>query len=135
VNVAPWRVELARTAQRDLRRLDPPVRIRVQESLHALAEDPHRAGHLRKLTGAPEWRLRIGDWRALVLVDEQQRVIQVTASCPAAAPTATEKAIPNLCRCAVPAHRSRASTGAAVRGGGTRTSPGSPPSPKPAASS
>ena len=82
MNAAPWRVELTRTAQRDLRRLDPPVRQRVERALRVLAQDPHQAGQLRKLTGAPEWRLRIGDWRALLLLDEQQRVIQVTRVLP-----------------------------------------------------
>ncbi|MGH2879005.1 MAG: type II toxin-antitoxin system RelE family toxin [Solirubrobacteraceae bacterium] len=79
---APWRVELTRTAQRDLRRLDPPVRKRVEGALRALAEDPLRAGALRKLTGAPEWRLRIGDWRALVLPDPSARLIVVTRVLP-----------------------------------------------------
>jgi mRNA interferase RelE/StbE len=82
VNDAPWRVELTRTAQRDLRRLDPPIRQRVDNALRSLAQDPHQAGQLRKLTGAPEWRLRVGDWRALVLLDETQRVIQVTRVLP-----------------------------------------------------
>ena len=79
---APWRVELTRTAQRDQRRLDPPVRTRVEDSLRLLAQDPLRAGALRKLTGAPEWRLRIGDWRALVLLDTQARTIHVTRVLP-----------------------------------------------------
>ncbi len=79
---APWRVQLTRTAQRDLRRLDPQVRKRVESALGALAEDPHMAGPLRKLTGAPEWRLRIGDWRALVLLDTQARVVTVTRVLP-----------------------------------------------------
>lgn len=79
---APWRVELTRTAQRDLRRLDPPVRKRVEVALRALAEDPLRAGALRKLTGAPEWRLRTGDWRALVLPDPPARLIVVTRVLP-----------------------------------------------------
>lgn len=65
---AAWRVQLTRTAQRDLRRLDPPIRGRVEAALRTLAEDPQRAGALRKLTSAPEWRLRVGDWRALVLL-------------------------------------------------------------------
>jgi mRNA interferase RelE/StbE len=82
VNAAPWRVELTRTAQRDLRRLDPPIRKRVEQALRALAQDPNQAGQLRKLTGAPEWRLRVGGWRALVLLDEQQRVIQITRVLP-----------------------------------------------------
>lgn len=79
---AAWRVQLTRTAQRDLRRLDPQVRRRVETSLRALAEDPLRAGVLRKLTAAPEWRLRIGDWRALVLFDTQARVVSVTRVLP-----------------------------------------------------
>lgn len=75
---AAWRVQLTRAAQRDLGRLDPQVRRRVENALRVLAEDPRRAGSLRKLTGAPEWRLRIGDWRALVLLDTQARTIHVT---------------------------------------------------------
>ena len=82
MNDALWRVELTRTAQLDLRRLDPPGRTRVSAALRILASDPHQAGQLRKLTGAPEWRLRVGDWRALVLLDESQHVIQVTRVLP-----------------------------------------------------
>jgi mRNA-degrading endonuclease RelE of RelBE toxin-antitoxin system len=37
---------------------------------------------LRKLTAAPEWRLRIGDWRALVLLDSQAQTIHVTRVLP-----------------------------------------------------
>lgn len=79
---AAWRVQLTRTAARDLRRLDPPVRKRVESALRELADDPRRPGALRKLTGAPEWRLRIGHWRALVLLDPQTRVVLVTRVLP-----------------------------------------------------
>lgn len=79
---AAWRVELTRAAQRDLRRLDPPIRGRVATALGALAEDPQRPGALRKLTSAPEWRLRVGDWRALILLSPEERVITVTRVLP-----------------------------------------------------
>jgi mRNA interferase RelE/StbE len=62
--------------------LDPPVRVRVADSLRTLAENPHRSGALRKLTGAPEWRLRIGEWRALVLLDVDTQTIVVTRVLP-----------------------------------------------------
>lgn len=78
----PWRVELTRTATRDLRRLDPQIRRRVTAALKALAADPQRPGALRKLTGAPEHRLRIGDWRALLLLDTGARTITVTRVLP-----------------------------------------------------
>ncbi len=78
----PWRIELTRTALRDMRRLDPPVRERVHAALLALAENPHESRQLRKLTGAPESRLRIGEWRALLLLNETDRVIEVTRVLP-----------------------------------------------------
>jgi mRNA interferase RelE/StbE len=77
VNATPWRVELTRTAQRDLRRLDPQIRRRVNDALDALAEDPRASTSLRRLTGRPETRLRVGDWRVLLIVDAEDRVILV----------------------------------------------------------
>ncbi len=50
----PWHVELTRAAQRDLRRLDPPIRQRVTAALLALAEDPLGSAALRKLTGSQQ---------------------------------------------------------------------------------
>jgi mRNA interferase RelE/StbE len=82
VSGGPWRLELTRVAQRDLRRLDPQVRKRVESALRALAKDPHRAGALRKLTNAPEWRMRIGDWRALILLDTRAHIIHITRVLP-----------------------------------------------------
>ncbi len=77
-----WRVEVTRTALKDLKRLDPPVRQRVHTALLALAQDPHASTQLRKLTGAPEWRLRVGDWRVLLLLDEPERTIEITRVLP-----------------------------------------------------
>ena len=69
------------TAKEKLRERDRNT-LRGEGALRALADDPQRAGALRKLTGAPEWRLRIGDWRALTLLDSQTRVITVTRVLP-----------------------------------------------------
>jgi mRNA interferase RelE/StbE len=72
-----WSLAFTRSAERDIRRLDPPVRRRVGEALTALTLDPLHPGLLRKLTGQPEYRLRIGDWRAIVALDPTSRVITV----------------------------------------------------------
>lgn len=39
-------------------------------------------GALRKLTNAPEHRLRVGDWRAPILLDPETRTITVTRVLP-----------------------------------------------------
>ena len=77
-----WTVVFGRNAERDMRRLDPSVRGRVVTALETLATDRHRPGALRKPTGAPESRLRVGDWRALVELEEQSRTIKVVRVLP-----------------------------------------------------
>jgi mRNA-degrading endonuclease RelE of RelBE toxin-antitoxin system len=58
------------------------VRERVADALRTLASDPDRPGALRKLTNAPEWRLRIGSWRALILLNPEEHTIIVTRVLP-----------------------------------------------------
>jgi mRNA interferase RelE/StbE len=82
VNEALWRIELTRTAQRDLRRLDPPVRRRVVEALTALAADPQANSSLRRLSGRPESRLRVGDWRVILDLEPRDRVVLVVRVLP-----------------------------------------------------
>jgi mRNA interferase RelE/StbE len=71
-----WRLDITPPARRDLRRLDPPIRRRVLEALDELAADP-LAANLVKLTGRPESRLRVGDWRVLVRLDHDERIAVV----------------------------------------------------------
>jgi mRNA interferase RelE/StbE len=81
VSEAPWSLRVVTSAKRDLRRLDPPIRARVVVALEKLAADPH-AGQLRKLTGKPESKLRVGEWRALVTLDEKTKTIHVVRVLP-----------------------------------------------------
>jgi mRNA interferase RelE/StbE len=77
VSEASWHVLLARTAEKDLDRLDPPVRKRVVRALKDLANDPAARRGLKKLRGRPERRLRVGDWRVIVDLDAPNRAIRV----------------------------------------------------------
>ncbi len=71
-----WIVRYAKRAEKDIARLDPPLRKRVLAALGNLAENPND-GSLRKLKGRPESRLRIGDWRVLLELDQAARTIVV----------------------------------------------------------
>ena len=71
-----WRVEYERRAVKDLRRLDAQLRRRVIDAINALVEDPPR-GDLRPLVGGPGARLRVGDWRVLLVRDDARRVIVI----------------------------------------------------------
>lgn len=77
----PWRVDFGRRAERDMRRLDPPVRKRVWAALDRLAADDPALDVL-KLTGEETWRARVGDWRILFERDEAARQIIVARVLP-----------------------------------------------------
>ena len=64
------------TARRDIRQLDSQVKHRIEMALDRLAADP-RSSELRKLTGRPELRLRVGDWRVLVELDRSAHAIVI----------------------------------------------------------
>jgi len=81
VTAEPWPVEFERRADKDLQRLDAPLRLRVITAIERLSSDPHSAG-LRKLTGRTESRLRVGDWRVIVELDIARRTIVIVRILP-----------------------------------------------------
>lgn len=63
-----WRITWARQARRDMRNLDKPIRERLLAAIHLLAET--NRGDVAKLRdGSGRWRLRVGDWRAILRFD------------------------------------------------------------------
>ncbi|MBA3807962.1 MAG: type II toxin-antitoxin system RelE/ParE family toxin [Solirubrobacterales bacterium] len=63
-------LRFTRSAEKDLRRLDPPIRKRVLGALdRLLAED--RSLDVRRLTGSELFRLRVGDWRVIFAYDRE----------------------------------------------------------------
>ena len=60
-----YEVRLAPAAVRQLRKLDPPGRRRVQAAIDLLAEDPRPPGARQLVGGAGEWRVRTGDFRII----------------------------------------------------------------------
>jgi len=72
----PRTLRFTRSAQKELRRLDPPVRTRVLVALDRLvAEDGPL--DVRRLTGSEQYRLRVGDWRVIFDHDPATRTILV----------------------------------------------------------
>jgi mRNA interferase RelE/StbE len=76
VSKASWSLHFTARAKRDLRRLDPPIRARSLAALERLIEDPH-SGKLSRLTGRPEYKLRVGEWRIIVELDHGARTVVV----------------------------------------------------------
>ncbi len=71
-----YSVGVERRAQKQIARLSTVMRDRVEAALRALADDPRPRG-TRELQGREGRRLRVGDYRVVYEVDDDQRVVTV----------------------------------------------------------
>ena len=70
-------VTLGKAARRDLQRLDTVWQKRVVSRLQELINTPRPSG-VAKLRGTDnEWRIRIGDYRVIYEIDDEQHLVNV----------------------------------------------------------
>lgn len=72
-----YRITLSPAAARELRKLDPQVRRRIQAALELLGVDPRPPAATRLVGGAGEWRVRTGDYRIVYEVVDDQLLVLV----------------------------------------------------------
>jgi mRNA interferase RelE/StbE len=72
-----YEVRLAPAAVRQLRKLDPPGRRRVQAAIDLLAEDPRPPGARQLVGGAGEWRVRTGDFRIIYDIRDGELLVLI----------------------------------------------------------
>lgn len=74
-----YRVEVAPSAQRQLRKFDSPARRRVQAAIELLADQPRPGGAKKLVGGEGGWRVRTGDYRIAHEVHDNVLVVLVVA--------------------------------------------------------
>ena len=72
-----YRIEIAPAARRQLRKLDPVARRRIQAAIDLLAEDPRPPAAKRLIDFAGEWRVRVGDYRIVYDIFDGELVVLV----------------------------------------------------------
>jgi len=65
------------TALKQLKKLDKKNQDRVIKALERIRHNPFK--YIKKLTDRPEYRLRVGDYRVLMLIDQGKLIILVVA--------------------------------------------------------
>ena len=63
-------------AKKDLDRLSPKMQERVLEAVLALREKPRPAG-MKKLSGMEGYRIRVGDYRVIIGIDDETHLVRV----------------------------------------------------------
>lgn len=74
-----YRIEVSRPAVRQLRKLDPGERRRIQAAIELLASNPRPSGAKKLVDGDGEWRVRTGNYRIVYEIRDEVLVILVLA--------------------------------------------------------
>lgn len=75
--MSEYRITFARSARKDLSRLDKAVVSRIFTRIEALSVDPRPPGS-RKIQGADDmWRIRVGNYRVIYTVADADRVVDI----------------------------------------------------------
>ena len=74
-----YRVELLdRRTRRELDRIHEPDFGRITQAILRLEDDP-RPPRCRKLRELDGWRIRVGNWRIIYHIDDDERLVTVVA--------------------------------------------------------
>lgn len=74
-----YTVTFARSARKELERLDSGLVSRIFPKIESLARQPHPKGS-RKLQGEKNlWRIRIGDYRIIYTISSEKRMVDIIA--------------------------------------------------------
>ena len=73
-----YSLEIKQSAQKELDALDDALFTRIDRKILALAGNPRPAG-CKKLKGyKDQWRVRVGDWRVLYIIDDAAKLATIT---------------------------------------------------------
>jgi mRNA interferase RelE/StbE len=77
--VSRYAITFARSARKELERLDEPLASRVFHGIEDLAGNP-RPAECRKLVGTENlWRIRVGDYRVVYAVNDADDQVDIIA--------------------------------------------------------
>ncbi len=74
-----YEVHIVPSAEKEINRLPAMVHARLSKRLLSLEDNPHPRG-VRKLSGREEYRLRVGDYRILYLIDDTNHIVTILAA-------------------------------------------------------
>jgi mRNA interferase RelE/StbE len=76
--VAKYAIDIKPSARRELDNLSDNLIARIVPKIEGLAENPRPFG-CRKLRGYTDlWRIRVGDYRIVYIIDDDRKIVSVT---------------------------------------------------------
>lgn len=75
-----YRVEFAPAALRQLRKLDPQARRRVEAAIELLSDNPRPPAARMLVNSDGAWRVRVGNYRVVYEIHDDQLLVLVLAA-------------------------------------------------------
>lgn len=72
-----YKITFSKNADKALRRMPRNNAVIIAKKVKELAGNPHRMRNVIKLTNHPGYRLRVGDWRVVYTVNDNELLIHV----------------------------------------------------------
>jgi mRNA interferase RelE/StbE len=76
--VANYSLAIKQSAQKELDSLDDSMFKRIDRKILALADDPRPSGCKKLRAYSDHWRIRVGDWRVVYLIDDTAKLVTIT---------------------------------------------------------
>ena len=73
-----YEVRIVRSAEKEMDRLPTAVHARLSKRILSLEDNPRPRG-IKKLRGRQEYRLRVGDYRILYVIDDRKHTVIILA--------------------------------------------------------
>ena len=73
-----YSLEIKQSAQKELDALDDTLFTRIDRKILALAGNPRPAGSKRLKGYKNHWRVRVGEWRVVYIIDDTAKLVSVT---------------------------------------------------------
>ena len=75
--MASFQIEWRKSTRKDLRKIDRQMVARIVEAVEALADEPYPSGSTKLSGSETAHRIRVGDYRVLYEVYDQEIVVEV----------------------------------------------------------
>ncbi|MDP1813329.1 MAG: type II toxin-antitoxin system RelE/ParE family toxin [Leadbetterella sp.] len=72
-----YKITFSKNADKALRRMPRNHALIIAEKIKELAGNPHGMRNVKKLTNHPGYRLRVGDWRVVYTLHDNELLIHV----------------------------------------------------------
>ena len=72
-----YKITFSKQADKALRKMPRNLALKLAEKIKKLSKNPAQMANIKKLTDHPGYRLRVGDWRIVYLVDNTDKIIHI----------------------------------------------------------